>query len=97
MVFRLVVITINATKKAKKGMLYFGDKETPKAFSISFDQNRTRLPIIGGLAIILLSWRLGVSAPMVDIKLTKLSDKSIDTLTNAVTTHIQSDNLNGGN
>ncbi|WP_204264926.1 hypothetical protein, partial [Haemophilus influenzae] len=77
-------------QKAKKGMLYFGDKETPKAFSISFDQIE---PDCQSLAAWQLScyredWEL--SAPMVDIKLTKLSDKSLDTLTNAVTTHIQS-------
>lgn len=77
-------------QKAKKGMLYFGDKETPKAFSISFDQIE---PDCQSLAAWQLSCYRGdweLSAPMVDIKLTKLSDKSLDTLTNAVTTHIQS-------
>ncbi|OOR85400.1 TerD family protein [Moraxella canis] len=76
-------------RKAQKGMIYFGDKELPKAYHISFDQIE---PDCQSLAIWQLSryrgdWEL--SSPMADIKLTKLSNKSLDKITDAVTTRIQ--------
>ena len=70
--------------KADKGVIYFGDKEFPKLHSISFEQIE---PDCQSLIVWQLSrthndWQL--TAPMIDLKLTKLSGKSLKKLTETV-------------
>ena len=70
-------------------MIYFGDKEFPKLHSISFEQIE---PDCQSLIVWQLSrthndWQL--TAPMIDLKLTKLSGKSLKKLTETVISQTQ--------